>query len=226
MQHFKRSHLLVIATSLVVLVFSFLFVRNVNTQSASKQKSQEPDPVVEVIRRGGLREAARLKKHYVSSERTTGWAKYDLEALTQTSSQIIVGTPRFSSSTLTTSGESIVSEYEVTIQRTLKGNFQETQLVRIEVPGGKVVFDDGTSAEIKTPDLGPIKEHHSYVWFLTPKDSSSQLFQLTGGGQGLFELSESRVRPRGDRVDVVQKHKDQRAAEFLEAIATYVNKHP
>ena len=226
MQHFNRSHLLVIGTSLVVLVFSFLFVRNVNTQSASKQKSQEPDPVVEAIRRGGLREAARLKKHYVSSERTTGLAKYDLEALTQTSSQIIVGTPRFSSSILTTSGESIVSEYEVTIQQILKGNFQESQLVRIKVPGGKVVFDDGTSAEINTPDLGPIKEHQSYVWFLTPKDSSSQLFQLTGGGQGLFELSESLVRPRGDRVDVVQKHKDQRAAEFIEAIRTYVNKHP
>jgi hypothetical protein len=222
----KRNHLLTIGITLTVLVCSSVFVRNVNTQSASRQKSQEPDPVVDAVRRGGLREAAKLKRHYVSTQRTTGWAKYDLEALTQTSSDIIVGSPRFASSALTASGEGIVSEYDVTIDQTLKGNLNRSNLIRIEVPGGKVTFDDGSSAEIQTPDLGPIKENETYVWFLKSKDNEPQLFQLIGGGQGLFELSESLVKPRGDKVDTVQKHKDQRAADFLDSIRMTIQKHP
>src|SRR5215208_6613997 len=228
MQSLQKYRLLVIGTGLAVLVFTFVFVTNVNTRSVFKQNSQGPDPVVEAVRRGGLREAAKIKGHYVSTERTTGWEKYDLEALTQTSSEIIVGTPHLSSSSLTSSGDSIASEYQVRIDQTLKGKLKENRLISIEVPGGKVTFDDGTSAEIKTPDLGPIVENESYVWFLKPKDRGAEVFQLIGGGQGLFELSdsESGVKPRGDKVDVVQKHKGQPVVAFLEDIRVFVKKHP
>ena len=228
MRSLQRKRLLLILASLAIPVLAFTFVTRVNTQSISTQNSQGRDPVVEAIRKGGLKEAAKIKGHIVSTQRTTGWAKLDLEGLTQTSAEIIVGTAHLSSCMLTSSGEGIVSEYKVRINQSLRGRLKEHQIVKIEVPGGKVIFEDGTSAEIKTPDLGPIKENESYVWFLKAKEDDPEVFQLTGGGQGLFELSRSElvVKPRGDKADVVQKHKDQRVADFVEEIRSLVKKHP
>lgn len=227
MHSFTRKQLLFFVISWGLLGLG-LIVRNANTQSVSNQKPQEPDPVIVAVRRGGLREAARLKGHYVSAERTTTWIKYDLESLTSASSVIIIGTPLASSSNLAGSGDRIVTEFGIRIDRTLKGKFKENELLNVVVPGGKVTFEDGTSAEITTPDLGPIKEHKKYVLFLGPSDEGSELFALTGAGQGLFELASSdlRVQPRGHKTDLVQRHKNQKMSDFIEEIENAVRKYP
>lgn len=197
-------------------------------KTQSKPKSQGPRPEVAAARRGGLREAAKLKGHYVGSQQTSGWVKHDLESLTQHSLAIIVGTPILASSNLAGDGDRIVTEYKIKVDQLLKGTLKEGALINIVVPGGKVAFEDGTSAEIVTPDLGPIKIKNRYVFFLRPSDEGATVLSLTGGGQGLFELTagDGRVKPRGDRVDVVQKHENQQAEEFLEEIRTAVKKHP
>ena len=222
----KPSLALFIALMLVSLAFAV--VRSAKTQSVERHQSQESDPLVAAVRKGGLREAARIKGHYVSTERTTGWMKYDLESLTQNSPDVIIGTPIVSSSNLVGSGDRIVTEYSIRIDQTLKGKLNEKRLVTLEVPRGKVTFDDGTSAEIKTPDLGPIEEHHSYLMFLRPRGSGSEVFGLTGSGQGLFELSasDSMVKPRGDSADTVQKYKDQRISDFIEEVKIAVKRYP
>jgi hypothetical protein len=228
MPSLPRKLLLALSITLMLFALAFTVVRSVRTQSITKDKSQDPDPVVAAIRRGGLREAARIKGHYVSTERTTGWMKYDLESLTQNSSEVILGTPIVSSSNLVGSGDGIVTEYRIRIDQILKGKLNEKRLVSLEVPGGKVTFDDGTSAEIKTPDLGPIEEYKSYVMFLKPRGNNSEVFGLTGGGQGLFELStsDSMVKPRGDKADIVQKHKNQQVSTFLEEVKLAVKRYP
>ena len=226
MQSLPRKLLFVGTTLVVLIVAGFIVVKSAKTKSFS-QEPQEQDSLVAAVRRGGLREAARIKGQYVGTQRASGWIKYDLESLTEKSSVIVVGTPITSSSSLVSSGDRIVTEYKMRIDQTLKGKLNQGPLSVI-VPGGKVTFEDGTSAEIDTPDLGPIEEDKKYVLFLTSSEEAPDSFGLTGGGQGLFELSSSHsvVNPLGDEVDVVQRHKNQQVGSFLEEIKSAVKKNP
>lgn len=228
MQLVPRKQLLglIIVFSLTGLAFDF--GKGAATQSLSAQKPEGPDQLVSAVRKGGLREGARIKKRFVSSESTTGWAKYDLESLTSHSSVVIMGTPLDGSSSLTANGERIITEHEVKVRRIFKGQLQENDSIRLIVPGGRVVFEDGTSAEILTPDLGPIKKNQTYVFFLHPSKDGSDSLQLTGGGQGVFEMPSSAwgVKPLGDKKDLVQRHKDQSVNDFIEEIQRAVQKYP
>jgi hypothetical protein len=96
------------------------------------------------------------------------------------------------------------------------------------VPGGKVIFEDGTSAEILTPDLGPITKNRTYIFFMHPSGDGADALKLTGGGQGLFEVPSAAwgVRPLGDKKDLVQRHKDQSVNDFIEEIQRAVKKYP
>jgi len=221
----RKQVLLLIVFTVTGLAFMF---GKAATQSLSAQKREGPDELTNAVRKGGLKEGARIKKRFVSSERTTGWAKYDLESLTSHSAAVIMGTPLNSSSSLTTNGERITTEYQIKVSRIFKGQVQDNSLIRVSVPGGKVIFEDGTSAEILTPDLGPITKNQTYVLFLHPSKSDRDIFQLTGGGQGLFEVSSSAwgVKPLGDKKDLVQRHKDQSVNDFIEEIQRAVKKYP
>jgi len=225
MQLMPRKPLLLL-TVFTLIALALILGKDASTQSSSAQKG--PDQLTDAVRKGGLREGARIKKRFVSSESTTGWAKYDLESLTSHSSAVIMGTPLNSSSNLTTNGERIVTEYQIKASRIFKGELQENGLIRVIVPGGKVIFEDGTSAEILTPDLGPITKNQTYVLFLHPSKDDGDSYQLTGGGQGLFEVSSSAsvVKPLGDKKDLVQKHKDQSVNDFIDEIQRAVKKYP
>ena len=226
MQLISRKPLLMLVIVFTVSGLALIFGKHATTQSI--QKRQGPDPVVDAVRKGGLREGARIKKRFVSSESTTGWAKYDLESLTSHSSVVIMGTPLDGSPSLTANGERIITEYKVKVSRIFKGQLQENGLIRLIVPGGKVVFEDGSSAEILTPDLGPIAKNQTYILFLHPPADGTDIYQLTGGGQGLFEVPSSAwgVKPLGDKKDLVQRHKEQSVNDFLEEIQRAVKKYP
>jgi len=228
MQLISRKQLLGLMIVFTVTGMAFIFGKGAATQSLSAQKPEGRDEVVTAVRKGGLREGARIKKRFVSSESTTGWAKYDLESLASHSSVVIMGTPQDGSSSLTANGERIITEYKVKVSRIFKGQLQENGLIRLIVPGGKVVFEDGTSAEILTPDLGPITKNQNYILFLHPSADGTDIYQLTGGGQGLFEVSSSAwgVKPLGDKKDLVQRHKDQTVNDFIEEIQRAVQKYP
>src|SRR6185295_1380379 len=170
----RKQVLLLIVFTVTGLAFMF---GKAATQSLSAQKREGPDELTNAVRKGGLKEGARIKKRFVSSERTTGWAKYDLESLTSHSAAVIMGTPLNSSSSLTTNGERITTEYQIKVSRIFKGQVQDNSLIRVSVPGGKVIFEDGTSAEILTPDLGPITKNQTYVLFLHPSKSDRDIFQ-------------------------------------------------
>jgi hypothetical protein len=228
MQLIPRKPLLLLVIVFTLTGFALIFGKGAATQSLLVQKREGPDQVVTAVRKGGLREGARIKKRFVSSESTTGWAKYDLESLTSHSSVVIMGTPQASSSSLTANGERIITEYEVKVSRIFKGQLQENGLIRLIVPGGKVIFEDGTSAEILTPDLGPITKNRTYIFFMHPSRDGADALKLTGGGQGLFEVPPAAwgVRPLGDKKDLVQRHKDQSVNDFIEEIRRAVRKYP
>jgi len=228
MQLVRGKQLIVLLIVFMLTGLALLLGKGAASKSLSAQKREGPDEVVTAVRKGGLREGARIKKRFVSSESTTGWAKYDLESLTSHSSVVIMGTPLNSSSSLTANGERITTEYKVKVSRIFKGQLQENGLIRLIVPGGKVIFEDRTSAEILTPDLGPITKDRTYIFFMHPSGDAADVLKLTGGGQGLFEVPSSAwgVKPLGDKTDLVQRHKNQSIKDFIEEIQRAVKKYP
>ena len=228
MRSSPRKQLLVAIISWVLFALGFLVVRNGNTEPLLNKTSQDPDPVKTAVRNGGVREGARIKGHYVATERINGWLMHDLESLANSSVAIIIGTPSSASSRLTASGEWIITEYKVRIDQVFKGNLKGNELINIIAPGGKVTFENGTSAEIRISDLGPIKERRRYIFFLRTSEDSLEAFGLTGGGQGVFELSssDSRVKPLGGEKDVVQKHKNEKVDDFIAEVERAARKYP
>lgn len=226
----RNRKLIVLIVSLAVLALTCMTVFQSQGQTGSTRKKEAATTVqedVKAVRRGGLREAAKRKGHYVSAVRSSGWIKEDVDSLTKNSLAVIVGEPVASTSRLSSNDELITTQYQMKIREVLKGDLVEGRVVKVNVMGGRVTFEDGTSAEIKTLDMEPIERGKSYVLFLKEEKNDSGIFGLTSGGQGLFELSDSDsiIQPRGDRSDVVQKHKNQRKEDFLQEIKIAVSKY-
>jgi hypothetical protein len=219
-----RKQILLLLTIACFALLGFMVSRTATSQQAS---TPDPQEEVKAVRRGGLREAARIKGHYLGSVRASGWGKYDVDSLTKNSIAVIVGVPLTSTSHLSNNNELITTQYQVKIREVLKGDVLKGQVVNVNVVGGKVAFEDGTSAEIKTLDMEPVEQGNNYILFLKKEKDSPGAFGLTGGGQGLFELSDgdSLVQPRGHHTDVVQKHKNQRIEDFVEEIKIAASKY-
>ncbi len=213
---------------LLLVVVSLLFglLLLTSKKGVTQSKPREQESTVDAIRRGGLREAAKIAGHYKGTIRTSGWGRYDLDGITSNSSNIIIGLPSSVSSAIAgSSGQTIETHYKVKVERVLKG--KATDSLDLIIPGGKVIFEDGTSAELVPEDLGPIVDNHRYIFFLTPNPTDAHAFSLTGGGQGLFELTvDSKISSRGHKTYTVQKNKDQWAFEFINEIEAAVKRHP
>lgn len=221
-----RKQILFLVALMVLIPIGFGLVKIV--------RSQEPDPPdkssedVQAIRRGGLREAARIRGHYVGIRTTSYSLKYDLESLAAHSGSIIIGNPIDSTAHLSADGQLITTWYRIQIVQALKGKLQPGETVTVSLPGGKLVFEDGTSAEIKTPDLEGMQNGQTYILFLSPMLRERGAYGVIGGSQGLFEIESKsrRIRPNGHPLDPVQKHKDQGVDAFLEEIRAVVKKYP
>ena len=212
---------------MVLTPIAFALVRIVRSQEPKPKDTSAED--VQAIRRGGLREVARIRGDYVANITTGSWGKYDLESLTAHSGDIVVGRPIDNkSSHLSSDGQTITTWYRIKIVQTMKGKLQPGETLTVSLPGGKIIFEDGTSAEIRTPDFEGIQNDQEYVLFLNPKLRADGTFSLTGGGQGLFELNNEshRVKPHGHASDSVQKHKDEGVDFFLQEIKAAVKKYP
>jgi hypothetical protein len=160
--------------------------------------------------------------------RASHFLKYDLESLAAHSGEIIVGSAIDSSSQLSPDGQMISTWYRISILQSIKGKLPSGQEVTISLPGGKVVFEDNTSAEIKTPDFDGIQKDQRYVLFLSPRLGADGAFRLTGGSQGVFGVDDKmrRIKPNGDRLDPSQKHKDQDLEGFLKQVTATLKRFP
>lgn len=201
-------------------------VKSVSSQEPNRKDTSSDDS--DAIRRGGLREAARIRGHYVGISATSYFLKDDLESLAAHSGNIIIISPIDNTTHLSANGQLITTWHRVKILQTLKGKLQPDETVTVSLVGGKVVFEDGTSAEIKTPDLDGMQNGQTYILFLSPMLAVDGTFTLVGGSQGLFEINSKtrRVKPNGHPLDPVQKHKDQGVNAFLEEVRAAVKKHP
>lgn len=219
----QRRQVLFVTVLLLLISVGLLMAQS----GISQQATQNSQGDVEAVRRGGLREAARTKGKDVGTTGSGSWVRYDLESLTSHSLAIVMGTPVASVAQLSDSGEMVLTEYDVKVKEVFKGHPYRDQVIKVRLPGGKITFENGTSAEIRS-DVEPMENGKNYVLFLTVPTANSDAFSLTGEGQDLFGLSteDSVIKPHGPTVGLVQKHKNERIDKFFEEIRDAVRKYP
>jgi hypothetical protein len=201
-----------------------------SSKSQNQTNGDEQRKMVEAIRRGGYREAAKIKGHYVGTvDPYWDWASFDLETLTKSSAAVVIGIPESSKGRLNSNGETILTQFDVRIKEMIKGApLAENSVVKVALLGGRVDFDDGTSAELRTPDFEPMLEGRKYLLFLYGNRMDIDVYLLTGGPQGLFELKgqagiKAHARPNDPAVKEVQNLTED---GLLKKIKDYAHKWP
>lgn len=211
-----------------------LFASRLNSvaQSQKGQPEQVDDRrrLVEVLRREGMRGAARLKGHYVEDLNPhQDFGRFDVEALTKNSAAVVVGVAGPSvGSYLTEGGESIQTDYQIIVEDPVKGDFIKGSTIIISLAGGLVQFEDGTSAEVRTPTFEHVKSGGRYVLFLTEVEGVPGKYTPTGGPQGLVSLLEDgSAKSHGRSTDpVAVQAKENDKGTFLKNVREQAKKWP
>jgi hypothetical protein len=153
----------------------------------------------------------------------------DLHALAGLSALIIVGEIAAGVPVLSHDQTYVSTISTVRIVEAVKGEAPYGKVVRVVVPGGQLVFKDGTSATIRTPGLEPLRFAGQYVLFLEPIEkvmpaelitpSMRGSFVPVAGPQGVFALTSAGVQPQGRDVDeLVRRHSNEPVDVFLRQV--------
>lgn len=205
----KRGAKYILIAAVIFLIGS-VAISIVVVGARQSQTPREPSPgqIKAALRRGGIREAAKLKKHYEDTfDPNWDWAQLDIEGLTKNSLAVVTGVPMTSSTQLSADGQLIVTNYTFAVQEVLKGDIRPASSIKVSLPGGIIEFGDGTSAELKTPGFDKMENGRTYLLFLSEDAPNSGVLVLTAGPQGLFELPLDRktVKAHGRPTDPATK---------------------
>lgn len=134
-----------------------------------------------------LKDKAKEVRNFVGGESPKGTAASDLAGLTKLSTDIIIGTALENHPTLSADGKTITLNYKVRVEYVYKGKLAEGADTTVSLPGGKVKFADGTTAEIQTGWFRKMLNGQTYALFLTPGVVNG-VFVTTGQAQGVFDI--------------------------------------
>lgn len=230
----KMKTTLFVTACLACVALTFIAITAVTGQNSSLQnsntqtQSQDDERVLtDALKRGGLREAARIKGHYVDTYGSPHTEMFEnVGELASLSEVIIVGTPTQNRTQLSQNGQMIYTNYKVTVQTPIKGNVEVGDTVIVSLPGGRVSWDNGTIAEIKTPDVPKMVNGRAYVLFLNKFGQEENVFLPLEKGQGMFEIATGglKIKPLGrDITPLVKRNKDKDVTDFLKDIRKAVN---
>ena len=139
-----------------------------------------------------LKAKAKEDRRFILTENPVGPGGYaNLSALVGESAAVLVGTPQTNISRLTTDGTNITLDYQVKVEYVYKGNLRENDIVTISLPGGMVKFEDGSTAEVRTPGFRKMQDGKTYALFLAT--NANNAFVPVGGSQGIFEIPTTNV---------------------------------
>jgi len=140
---------------------------------------------------GTLKQKAKQHRKFVSEQATPAAAYTELAQLAANSSDIVIGTAQQNVCRLSKDGNTITTDYQVTLEHTYKGKLHQGNTITVSLPGGLVQFADGTSAEIKAPWFKKMQQGVTYLFFLN-RSSDGPKFVPTGDAQGIFEIPTTR----------------------------------
>jgi hypothetical protein len=139
---------------------------------------------------GTLQDAARAARgRFVETFENTGLFAYqNVRALAKESRTIVIGSAVTNVCKLADDGRDIYTSYTFRIEERIKGaNLRPGDTVTVDLPGGRVSFPDGSTAQINTPQFPRIINGNRYVLFLMEQGKGPDLTPV-GGPQGVFEL--------------------------------------
>ena len=227
-----------IAVALCLIAAACLAIFGNSLQRSQEPSGQKPStPSIEELRalkeayaRGGLHEVAKLKGGVYVYERDPNWkyGNFDIESLTKNSAAVIVG--RFTKKLDGRLVDKIVifTDYEVAVDELVKGDLKQAKTIVVTVPGGRVFFDDGTSAEQLTPKFEQPHIGRAYTLFLMEEPAVPSVFFLSGGPAGLFDIEDSasvKSHGRPDHVEAVET-KGKSRDEFMKKVREDARKWP
>ncbi len=104
-----------------------------------------------------------------------------------------------------------------------KGTFKESDTITVSLPGGKLMFDDSTTAEIRAPWFKMMTNGATYALFLTSQEKGRP-YITTCEAQGLFEIPTATGGGKGVKVhsgvlnDPVWKYQNMEVSAFLKEL--------
>ena len=172
-----NNHKTLLAGLLLIVIPSVSLSARLQPQSQeAKQQDKEAKELVDAIRRGGFREAARLKGQYVTRmDPTWDWSNFDLESLTARSAAVLLGEATDSKPQLSRDGDVLSTEYQIAVSEPIKGSFRQGNTIQVAMLGGLIEFEDGTSAEVQTPGFERMTKGRKYLLFLVNQWKSNQI---------------------------------------------------
>jgi hypothetical protein len=172
-----------------------------------------------------LKEKAKVNGRFVRTEEPSALPpSQSVEEISHLSSAVIIGTTESNACRLSADGKQITIDYQVKVQEVLKGGIAQGQTITVSLPGGRVSFDDGTTAEIKTPWFRKMENGKTYILFLS--DGEKGVFVTTGGPQGVYGTSETdgTIKTHSGRLrDPAWKYNGMDKRKFLDAVRKSVS---
>jgi hypothetical protein len=105
---------------------------------------------------------------------------------------IVVGTVQSAVVQLSDDAMEVVTFYDFAVKETLKGRIS-SDTVRIRIPGGRITFADGTSAEYTTSGFS-IGVGRQYVFWIRLVEGRAYYVLSPAVTQGVIDISDERAR--------------------------------
>jgi hypothetical protein len=165
--------------------------------SQAERQASVAERRAEALRTGGLKEAARVTGEFVREIPGPDWGgPATIPELVQESTLIVLGRTALNRSRLDPDGNGIRTAYQFNVESVLKGD-RPGPSVTVVLIGGRVVFEDGSIAELRVANSERPVQGERYLLFLhAPKASPASVSDLYAPGefipvwdvQGLFRL--------------------------------------
>ena len=231
-----KSMKLVLLATLICLAggASFLVTSGRGSQRSQDRAQQQPGnddalALRKAYERGGLREVAKLKGIYVAEHNPHwDWGTFDVESLTKISAAVIIGRFTKKLDARIPDRNVIFTDYEVVVDELVKGNIKQADTIVVTLPGGRVFFEDGTSAEQTTPSFQHPLIGRTYTLFLMREEAVPSVFFLSGGPQGMFDIEDSAgVKSHGRPTDpAAVETKGKNRESFMKNVREQARKWP
>ena len=175
--------------------------------------SKDPRTLEEKAKRGQGKLVANL-------DFNKGAQQTSLTKMVQASESIVVVTTVSNVCKLSEDGKVVRTFYRARVEDVLKGHVKSGGEITVSLPGGKVGFPDGSTAEVQTVWFKKMLNNKRYLLFLSGKPTSDS-FTTTGGPQGVFEIpadGSGVLSHSGLANDVMRQYDHKSATSFLSEI--------
>jgi len=152
-------------------------------QPQSKQQKTDQDD------NRTLKEKAREARNFVKTEGPENLQSFtSLKDLAKAADVVVIGTVKSNISKLSADEKKITIDYKLNAEKIYKGKLSEGNEFIVSLPGGKVLFPDGSTATVSTPWFKKMQNDKAYLLFL----KQGETFTTIGGPRGVFQIPTDR----------------------------------